>query len=51
MNGLGTENGVDSYAAYSAQVDTVVDLGELSQYAGQCLCRSGYSQGLDGSCR
>jgi len=51
MDGLGTDTDADSYAAYSAQVDTVVDLGELSQYLGQCLCRSGYSQGLDGSCR
>ena len=51
MDGLGTDTDADSYAAYSAQVDTVFDLGDLSQYAGQCLCRSGYSVGLDGSCR
>jgi hypothetical protein len=48
--GLGTDTDADSYAAYSSLVDTVVDLGELDNYIGQCLCRSGFSNILGGSC-
>ena len=49
-DGLGTDNDADSYAAYAALVDTVVDLGDLDNYIGQCLCRSGFSNILGGSC-
>lgn len=48
--GLGTDTDSDSYAAYAALVDTVIDLGELDNYIGQCLCRSGFSNILGGSC-
>lgn len=51
MNGLGTDTDSDSYAAYEFAVDLVVDLGDLNQYVGQCLCRSGFTVGLDDSCR
>ena len=50
-DGLGTDSDADSYAAYSNSVDMVLDLGDLSNYIGKCLCRSGFSEGLDGSCR
>ena len=50
-DGLGTDTDSDSYAAYSVAVDTVVDLGTLKNYIGTCLCRSGYTVGIDGSCR
>ena len=48
--GLGTDTDADSYAAYSALVDTVLDLGDLDNYIGQCLCRSGFANILGGSC-
>ena len=50
IGGLGSDTDSDSYAAYSALVDTIVDLGDLDNYIGQCLCRSGFSNILGGSC-
>ena len=49
-DGFGTDTDSDSYAAYSATVETVVDLGDLPSYTGQCLCRSGFSNIIGGSC-
>ena len=40
----------DSYHVYQSSVDEAVSLENLNQYIGKCLCKSGYSNILDGSC-
>ena len=50
IEGFGHDTSADSYHAYENSVEVVVGLENLQNYLGQCLCKSGFSTILDGSC-